>query len=129
MSKPTDDSGPRMFVPAHGGGRLHRGGVPGNQGGAGRPPSALRERLRGSIEERVEILEKILDDPETSTRDRISCAGLLLQYGLGSRFEVEAAYSPTDELDVEALRADIIARLPRVDDEEPRALPSAAREG
>jgi hypothetical protein len=130
MTKPvTDDSGPRLIPQAHGG-TLFAGGVRGNKGGAGRPPSALRERLRGSIEERVQILEEILDDPETSARDKISCAGLLLQYGLGSRFEVEAGYSPTEELDVEALRADILARLPRVEeDEEPRALPRQASEG
>lgn len=36
-------------------------GNPGNVGGTGRPPSTLREKLEGSFENRVGILEQIAD--------------------------------------------------------------------
>lgn len=41
------------------GGAIRNGGT--NKGGPGRPPSALRERLTGSFEQRVPILEEIAD--------------------------------------------------------------------
>lgn len=77
-----------IVVPRHGGGRLHRGGVPGNRGGSGATPSELRARLRGSVEERVTIMEQILDDPDTTVTDRIRCIDLLLKYGLGTAHEI-----------------------------------------
>ena len=65
-----------------------RVGNPGNRGGPGRPPSALRERLRGSLDERVAVLEEIADNPDASDRDRIKAVDILGKYGLGTVREV-----------------------------------------
>jgi hypothetical protein len=43
------------------GGAIKQGGNPGNAGGSGRPPSALRDRLRGAMETRIPIIEQIAD--------------------------------------------------------------------
>lgn len=48
-----------MRVPAHGRGALRVGGT--NRGGSGRPPSVIREQLRGTIAERAGMLEQIMD--------------------------------------------------------------------
>ncbi|MGH7576522.1 MAG: hypothetical protein ACREM1_15530 [Longimicrobiales bacterium] len=48
------------FVPKHGKGMLLRRGVKGNVGGLGNV-SAIRQRVRGSLSERVPILEEIAD--------------------------------------------------------------------
>jgi hypothetical protein len=72
------------LVPQRHGGALYAGGVPGHAGAGGRPPSAIRERLRGSFEERVTILEEIADDPATDPQDRIRAIDLLAKYGLGT---------------------------------------------
>ncbi len=63
-------------------------GNPGNRGGPGRLPSALRERLRGSLDERVVVLEQIADDESASHRDRIRAIDTLAKYGLGQIREV-----------------------------------------
>jgi hypothetical protein len=47
--------------PQRHGGALNAGGTEGNAGGPGRPPSVLRERLRGSFDKRIEVLEAIAD--------------------------------------------------------------------
>ena len=49
-----------MVAQEHGG-ALKSGGTPGNKGGTGRPPSAIREHCRGSFAERVKVLETIAD--------------------------------------------------------------------
>src|SRR5438093_8534927 len=66
------------------GGAIYAGGVPGHRGGPGRPPSALRERLRGSFEDRVNVLEGIADNPEADPQDRIRALDVLAKYGLGT---------------------------------------------
>lgn len=48
------------FVPKHGKGQLLRKGVKGNVGGLGNV-STIRRRVRGSLSERVPILEEIAD--------------------------------------------------------------------
>jgi hypothetical protein len=58
--------------------------MPGNAGGPGRPPSELRQRLRGSFADRLAILEEIADDADTSPSDRIRAIDLLAKYGLGA---------------------------------------------
>ena len=47
------------LVPQPHGGAIRNGGT--NKGGPGRPASALREALRGSFEERMAVLESIVD--------------------------------------------------------------------
>lgn len=58
-------------------------GNPGNRGGIGRPPALVRERLRGSFEQRVTILEEIADDPTVAPSDRIRAIDLMGKYGIG----------------------------------------------
>ena len=79
------------LVPQPHGGALYAGGVPGHDGkNAGRPPSALRERLRGSFAERVTVLEEIADDPNLDPQDRIRAVDTLAKYGLGTIKEISA---------------------------------------
>ena len=73
---------PALVPQSHGGSLLDRG-VPGHAGGGGRPSSALRERLRGSFQERVTVLEEIADDPKADPQDRIRAIDVLAKYGLG----------------------------------------------
>ena len=63
-------------------------GNPGNAGGTGRPPSVLRERLRGSLEQRVGVLEAIADDPEVDPQDRIRAIDVMGKYGIGTLREL-----------------------------------------
>jgi hypothetical protein len=76
------------LVPQRHGGALYSGGVPGHRGGSGRPASALRERLRGSFEERVVVLEEIADDHTADPQDRIRAIDTLAKYGIGTLREV-----------------------------------------
>ena len=75
-------------IPQKHGGALLAGGQPGNRGGLGKPPSALRERLRGSLEQRIEVLEEIADNPDALDRDRIKAVDILGKYGLGTLREL-----------------------------------------
>ncbi len=61
----------------------------GKKGRSGRPPSAIRERCVGSFEERVSILEEIIDDPKSRAADRIRAMDLLGKYGLGALKEMQ----------------------------------------
>ena len=81
-------------IPQPHGGALLSGGLPGNRGGIGRPPSALRERLRGSFDERVGVLEQIADDQAADPQDRIRALEVMGKYGLG----------PVRELTVDEVR-------------------------
>lgn len=56
-------------VPQAHGGALNAGGTPGNKGGPGRPPDAIRERLRGSFDERVGVIEDIADGTPVTNAD------------------------------------------------------------
>ena len=78
---------PALVPQAHGG-ALYHGGVPGHVGAGGRPPSALRARLRGSFDERVKVLEEIADDQEAPRTDRIRAVDVLAKYGLGAASDV-----------------------------------------
>lgn len=71
------------LVPQPHGGALYAGGVPGNPGGS-KPPSALRARLRGSLNDRVKVLEEIADDAAATASDRIRAVDVLAKYGLGA---------------------------------------------
>lgn len=60
-----DDSAERPKVPAKipqaNGGALYAGGVPGNRGGHGQPPSRVKAALRMDFEERRGVLRDIAD--------------------------------------------------------------------
>ena len=76
------------LVPQPHGGALYSGGMPGHTGGSGRPRSALRARLRGSLEARVSVLEEIADSPDADPADRIRAVDVLARYGLGAATDV-----------------------------------------
>src|SRR5262245_49517400 len=65
---------------AHGGALLS-GGVRGNRGGSGVPPSIIRMRCRRSFIERIAIAERIADDEASASRDRIRALELLARIG------------------------------------------------
>lgn len=80
------------LIPQPNGGALLSGGKPGNVGNPnapGRPPSAIREKLRGSFAERVRILEKIADGEALDPSDRMKAIDLMGKYGLGARKDVD----------------------------------------
>ena len=63
------------------GGALLSGGVEGNRGGSGRPPSAVRLRCLAGFFERIGVAETIADDPAANPRDRLAALDLLAKYG------------------------------------------------
>lgn len=96
-------------VPQPHGGALLSGGMPGNRGGTGRPPSELRARLRGSFEDRIKTLEAFADgamplrekcekcghEPiptlaamPVESSDRLRAIDMMAKYGLGTLKEV-----------------------------------------
>jgi hypothetical protein len=78
-----------LVVPTHGNGRLRHGSQPGtNRGGTGAPPSELRKRLRGSLEERIQVAEEIADGAQFSAADRLRALDLMARYGLGTQKEI-----------------------------------------
>lgn len=91
------------LIPQPHGGALRNGGT--NKGGTGRPPSIIREQLRGSFADRVAVLEKIADGEavakmkapdgkETEIQvsadigDRLKAIDMLAKYGLGTVKEI-----------------------------------------
>ncbi len=48
----------------------------------------MRERLRGSFEDRVTVLEQIADDEAADPQDRIRAVDTLAKYGIGTLREV-----------------------------------------
>lgn len=66
------------------GGALNSGGKPGNKGGPGRPPSALRAKLREAAWRRIDVLRQIADDPKATQNDRMKAVDLMLKYGVGT---------------------------------------------
>ena len=87
----------RMEVPSHGKGMLRRGGT--NEGGPGRPPSELRRKMRGSLEDRLHIAEEIADSPTAAYSDRMKALDFLAKYGLGTKQEItgeDGAAIPTE---------------------------------
>jgi hypothetical protein len=59
------------------------GGTPGNKGGTGRPRTELRNRMCASLDQRLAIAEKILDNPEADPSDQLRALDFLAKYGLG----------------------------------------------
>ena len=76
------------LVPQPHGGAL-RVGNPGNVGGAGRPPSEIREKLRGSFAQRIGIIEELADDKAVSPSDRLKALDMLGKYGLGKQVDAD----------------------------------------
>ena len=70
-----------VLMDGHNGGKLRRGN-PGNKGGTGVPPSAIRAYCRGSFAVRIPILEDIAaGEYEATPRDPIKAIDTLAKYG------------------------------------------------
>lgn len=76
------------LVPQPHGGALLTGGVPGNAGGTGRPPSAIRASLREDFDRRRVILNEIADDKEAPRSERIKAVETIGKFGLGNAKEL-----------------------------------------
>lgn len=77
------EKSPGLVVQPHGG-AIHVGGVPGNRGGSGRPPSAIRKSALDSLDKRLAVAEQIADDEKAKGSDRIAALRLLASIGFGS---------------------------------------------
>ena len=72
------------LVPQPGGrGALRYGGT--NKGGTGRPPSELRRRMRGTLDERLDVATDIIENGRDS--DRLGALTFLARFGLGDKRE------------------------------------------
>jgi hypothetical protein len=122
--KPEAETGPTQE--GKNGGTLLVGN-PGNAGGPGVPPSAIRLLCRKSFAERLPILERIADGlltqeiatrdgPVTvgpTLRDRVQAIGMIGKYGGIEKVTVEAA--PAQQVESgEAAFARVVAIMPRV---------------
>ena len=134
-----------MVAQEHGG-ALKSGGTPGNKGGTGRPPSAIREHCRGSFAERVAILEDIADGKPLSMtkidgdeeitiqvsaaiRERTQAIDMLGKYGGVDKLALTVDEQPEDEMTPERRLAiwEAIKRIKTVEELE-KTLVTAARE-
>ena len=86
---PVTDSRGFAAMPVAAGGIL-RVGNPGNKGGTGRTPSALRAQLRGSLADRIGIIEAVADSESATNSDRLKAVELLARYGLGEETTLTA---------------------------------------
>ncbi len=135
-----------MVAQEHGG-ALKSGGTPGNKGGTGRPPSAIREHCRGSFAERVAILEAIadgeplpmtkIDGDETITiqvsaaiRERTQAIDMLGKYGGVDKLALTVDEQPEDEMTPERRLAiwEAIKRIKNVEELEKMMVNAAKKQ-
>lgn len=128
MENTGANTGPKLVEQAHGGAIL-QGGNPGNKGGPGRPPSALRERMRGSLEERLKVLEEIADDSDSRPADRIRAVEVLARYGLGSAHELSGPDQQPMRIDAKGARDRIIEKLEKMAKRQPTREPGEGVKG
>lgn len=74
----------RVLRPQSHGGALLAGGVPGNRGGTGAPPSAIRARYREALLPLRDELVGIANDKDVPPRDRIRAVDAIARIALGS---------------------------------------------
>jgi hypothetical protein len=96
--------------PGNNGGRLLTGN-PGNGGGPGRPPSQIREQLRGSFEQRIRVLETIADSAVGDDADRMRAIDMMAKYGLGTENEVRLVGFTGAQIAFDHIRKCIRSRL------------------
>lgn len=80
--KPVVKAEPKLKPVGRNGGMLWAGPAKNVVAGTGRPKSEIRQRLRGSMAERIAILEDIADSGEKDS-DRVKAIGMMARYGLG----------------------------------------------
>ena len=68
------------LVPQPHGGALRTGGTPGNAGGHGRPPNAMRAVMRGNLEE---VIPKLHERWRNNEIDALQYADYLAKYAIG----------------------------------------------
>src|SRR2546423_689478 len=66
----------------------HEGNTGGKPGRSGRPPTAIREALRVSFDQRIKVLEEIADGREHDAGNRIRAVDTLGKYGLPAQKEI-----------------------------------------
>ncbi len=76
----AETADPKLRRQPHGGALLDKG-VPGNRGGSGRPPSAIRQRCLTAFDARISVAESIADDHKAAPRDRLAALDLLARLG------------------------------------------------
>jgi hypothetical protein len=70
-------------------GMLNTGGTPGNKGGTGRPPNAIRERMRAGLDAALDLVDKMMEDPDQlSPAQKLQMVDLLARYGIGAKVDV-----------------------------------------
>jgi len=135
-----------MVAQEHGG-ALKSGGTPGNKGGTGRPPSAIREHCRGSFAERVAILEDIADGKPLSMtkidgdeeitiqvsaaiRERTQAIDMLGKYGGVDKLALTVDEQPEDEMTPERRLAiwEAIKRIKNVEELEKMMVDAAKKQ-
>ena len=101
-------------MPGKNGGRLNAGGTPGNKGGTGVPPSAIRAYCRGSFAVRIPILEDIAaGEYEATPRDRIKAMDILAKYGGVDKLALMPEELPSREITPERVE-DMWKRLRKI---------------
>lgn len=75
------------LVPQAHGGALRRGN-PGNKGRPSASPADLRAAMRGSLRDRLHLLNKFADDEDLPVDTRMKAMDLMFKFGLGKHDEV-----------------------------------------
>lgn len=81
--KPEKSSGKSsepVLVPQKHGGALLTGGVPGHEGGGGRPPSKVKAALRLEFDKRIPTLAEVADDAEAPMNERLRAIDMMAKY-------------------------------------------------
>ena len=108
------------------GGALLSGGVPGNRGGTGRPKSEVRLRCRGSFDQRIPIIEAIIDSGESSSADKLRAMDLLGKYGGLHQIDATSGVKPLMTSEEAARRRGVADVVLGSDGAEPRYVVAAS---
>ncbi len=119
-----------LIVQANGAGALRPGGKPGNNGGPGPPPSAIRAYCRGSFAQRIPVLEQIADGQlmdmtvshkgkitevrvKAELKDRVKAIDVLAKYGGVDKLALMPDELPSREITPERVE-DMWKRLRKI---------------
>lgn len=91
-AKETAKQLPALIPQSNGKGSLYAGGMPGNAGGTGRPPSAIRALMRQHLD--FEVLADLMAEYKKGDRDTLEVAEYLAKYGLGGETQKIEVVSP-----------------------------------
>lgn len=91
-------------------------GNPGNKGGTGRPPSAVRKACLLAFDKRIKVLEQIADDKTQDAKTRIDAIEKLGKYGLGTKQEVTGEDGGPMQSDVRII-VEVVEKVNEIDEE------------